>query len=258
MNLALKRRIGRLLNRLGYDVRRAGKGFHVDPFEDQRILLRGRDVRVVFDVGANVGQTAGAYLERFPDAIVHSFEPFDSAYAQLTQTWGAHPRFRSHRVAVADHVGTRSFYVSRESAASSLLPASSKSRDVVPDTMLSTVAQVEVPTTTLDAFCTANGIESLPVLKMDIQGGELLALRGAEGLLRRSAIDLVYTEVLFAEQYDGQADFVELVAHLRERGYSLYALYHLTRGVNGLLGWGDAIFVSPRLRDQMRGSPAPS
>jgi FkbM family methyltransferase len=248
MNLAFKRYVGRMARKLGYEVRRAGTGFHADPYEDQRILMRGRSVKVVLDVGANIGQTAGIYLDGFPEAAVHSFEPFEGAYSQLTARWSAHPRFRAHRLAVSDAPGTRRFFVTRESAASSLLPVSRRANEVVPDAIVGSAGEVEVTTTTLDDFCAQNGIDTLPILKMDIQGGELLALRGAERMLSRHAIDLVYTEVLFAEHYEGQGDFAELSLHLRDRGYSLYGLYDLKRGRNGLLGWGDAIFVSPKLR----------
>jgi hypothetical protein len=52
--------------------------------------------------------------------------------------------------------------------------------------------------------------------------------------------------------YEGQADFHSLCAALGQYGYSLYWLYNLCRGRDGLLAWCDATFVSPSLREQMR------
>ncbi len=62
----LNRRIGNLFRSLGYEIRRKGVGFHADPYADQRSLLPGDEVRVILDVGANVGQTALHYRALFP------------------------------------------------------------------------------------------------------------------------------------------------------------------------------------------------
>ena len=59
--------IGNLFRSLGYEVRRKGQGFHADAYADQRSLLSGDQVRVILDVGANVGQTAQHYRAVFPE-----------------------------------------------------------------------------------------------------------------------------------------------------------------------------------------------
>ena len=81
---------------------------------------------------------------------------------------------------------------------------------------------------------------------MDIQGAELLALRGASDLLDRRKIRLIYTEVLFCEQYECQAWFCDLWAHLRSKGYELYGLYDIVRGGGGYVSFGNAIFLPSR------------
>ncbi|MEL7089974.1 MAG: FkbM family methyltransferase, partial [Planctomycetota bacterium] len=44
---------------------------------------------------------------------------------------------------------------------------------------------IEVPTTTLDAYARAHGIDKLHLIKMDIEGAEVAALRGGADTLRR-------------------------------------------------------------------------
>ncbi len=41
------------------------------------------------------------------------------------------------------------------------------------------VTTILVPTTSIDNFCEREGIDEIHILKMDIQAGELLALKGA-------------------------------------------------------------------------------
>lgn len=248
----LNRYVGDCLRRLGFEVRRTGQGFHADAFEDQKALLAGRrEVRTILDVGANTGQTARHYRSLFPEATIHSFEPFEPSFRALSESLRDDPQIRPERLAVADAEGTRTFFSNRESVTNSLLPAADGVAETLSTSMIETVATVEVPTTTLDAFCASRGLESVQILKMDIQGGELMALRGASRLLESRAIDLIYAEVLFADLYEGQADFCEVRKHLADRGYDLYMIYNLSAGRNSLLAWADAIFLSPAIRQEL-------
>jgi hypothetical protein len=113
------------------------------------------------------------------------------------------------------------------------------------------VGEETVSTITLDHFCEQNQINQIDVLKMDIQGYELKALQGARNLLSRRAVRLVYSEVLFAPLYTGQAFFHDISAFLAGFGYHLYSLYALMRGRNGMLGWADAIFLSPKMQTKL-------
>ncbi|MGZ4337853.1 MAG: FkbM family methyltransferase, partial [Gaiellaceae bacterium] len=57
------------------------------------------------------------------------------------------------------------------------------------------VDAVEVGVTSLDAYCGDAGIYRISLLKLDVEGAEPDALRGAAGLLERRAIDVVLFEV---------------------------------------------------------------
>ena len=110
---------------------------------------------------------------------------------------------------------------------------------------------ITVPTLTLDQFCETHGLGAPQILKFDIQGYELEALRGADRMLKGDGPLLIYTEVLFAPLYVNCVQFVELAAFLQQYGYSLYNLYSLSHSPEGQLEYGDALFVSKRLRSLM-------
>jgi hypothetical protein len=57
------------------------------------------------------------------------------------------------------------------------------------------------------------------LLKLDVQGFELEALRGAERVL--ASVDTVLTECSFVPFYSGQALFDEVRDFLHERGFRL-------------------------------------
>ncbi|WP_116813548.1 FkbM family methyltransferase [Steroidobacter cummioxidans] len=81
--------------------------------------------------------------------------------------------------------------------------------------------QVPMTLITLDTICERHGIRP-DALKLDIQGGELAALEGAEDVLK--GVLAVELEVAFQETYLGQPLFADIDAFLRARGFSLTKL----------------------------------
>jgi FkbM family methyltransferase len=239
---SVKKLISGAFGALVYQVRRkAPIGWGVDAYLDLQRLLAGSRVDVVLDVGANLGETVASYRALFPAATVHAFEPFPDVHGRLAERFAQDRQVRAHNCAVTDIVGTRRFYVNRASATNSLLPLSAVASQWGGAEPQGPGRAIEVPATTLDQFCAAEALTGIDLLKMDIQGGEGMALQGAAGLLRRRAIRMICSEVLFAPLYEGQAYFCDLVAILNSHGYELFGVYNLEHTERGL-GWGDAIF----------------
>ena len=107
--------------------------------------------------------------------------------------------------------------------------------------------QIQVPTVTLDEFVASRNLAAPEILKFDIQGNELNALRGAEQMLSGEGPLLIYSEVLFERLYQNCALFGDLAEFLADKGYELYNLYSLHHSPEGRLEYGDAVFVSRRL-----------
>jgi FkbM family methyltransferase len=213
----------------------------------QRTLLRGRDVRTIFDVGANTGQTARQYAADFPAAVIYSFEPFDEAFAQLAELAVHLPNVKAQKIAISDISGVRPFFVNKGNMTNSLLPTAPGAVERIGDGAMQALRKVEAPTDTIDAFCRAGSIDHIDILKLDIQGGELMALKGASGMLAKHAVSLVYCEVLFANLYAGQACFCDVFAEMQSCGYSLFGIYNCKRPPGKCVAWGDVIFLSPDL-----------
>ncbi len=132
-----------------------------------------------------------------------------------------------------------------------------------------TTGTVPIELTTLDDWCDENAVERVDVMKLDIQGGELDALRGATRILR--SVRAREVEVEFNPIYEGQPLFGDVDAFLRSRGFVLWRLGSLThytdrpgRGpspaadvfhydsrplpvaaMGGQLIWGHAYYVRP-------------
>jgi FkbM family methyltransferase len=58
----------------------------VNALADIAVLLAVVPAPIVFDVGANIGQSVTTFRELLPSSIVHSFEPGPDAFRQLEVT----------------------------------------------------------------------------------------------------------------------------------------------------------------------------
>jgi FkbM family methyltransferase len=238
----LNRAISALFDSMGYTVRRKRPpSWGSDAFLDQQRWLRDAPVRVVFDVGANQGDTVAQYRALFPSSTIYAFEPFDTVFARLAARFSSEPQVRPQHTAVTNGTGARELFVNDAHQTNSLLSLNDKELDRAMASNENLGRTITVPAITLDAFCAREGIDRIDVLKMDIQGGEGMALEGAASLLSRQSVRLLYLEVLFAELYKGQAYFCDIARILDRHGYQAAGLYNLVIGEGGL-GWADAIF----------------
>lgn len=239
----------RVLAAFDYELRKRSRYF-IDDFQDQKKLLQQQDVKYILDCGANIGQTAVKYKQLFPSANIYSFEPTSETFLTLCETFKDCERVKPQQLAVSNLTGYKHFFVYEDSQLNSLWTVDSQTEDRYMLSMTN-VKSIDVPTITIDEFCTREKIERIDLLKMDIQGGELLALQGAVELLERQAIDLIYTEVFFAKLYDNQAKFDEINKFLDDYGYSLYGIYNMTRLLDGTLGYADAIFITHNIQKKL-------
>jgi FkbM family methyltransferase len=237
---------GRVLNRHGYDIHPVASRC----WEDQRALLGNHQDTLIFDVGANCGQTAWQYRNFFPNAQIYCFEPQPDLCRGLENRLRDDPKISVYACAVGATEGTADFYLNAKRATSSLLApdVTHLSPSYVP--MLRNEETCPVTVVTVDSFAASENLRHIDLLKMDIQGGEYEALHGASELLANSAIDLIYSEAFFVPVYANQPLFGDLVSYLAKWNYRLHLIYN--QNINGISGrplQADADFVSPQLQE---------
>jgi FkbM family methyltransferase len=150
----------------------------VEAFLFTRLLKPGC---VVADVGANIGQyTLLATTVAGPTGAVHSFEPIPSTYAALVANIQRNSltNVSANRAALWHEHGTVSLG-RPQGIIGNLGSFSVGFSDLLG-------GAVEAPALTLDEYAERNGVERFDLIKMDIQGAEPFALRGARRLLEQS------------------------------------------------------------------------
>jgi FkbM family methyltransferase len=197
--------------------------------EDQARLVT--DARTVFDVGANVGQSAKTYRRLYPQAEIWSFEPFPVTYQQLRRSLDDE-RFHPTALALSDCVSKAELNIGAVSITNSLLRRESD-----------TGKAIEVQTDTIDHFCRAHDISNIDILKVDVEGAEDRVFRGARGMFSRRAIRSIFVEVYFHPVYEGMSTFWDLHGQLNSFGFGLCGLYSLNSAHDGLLSFGNALYL---------------
>jgi len=84
----------------------------------------------------------------------------------------------------------------------------------------------------------------IDILKLDLQGFELDALKGADKILKNTK--LVFTEIEFTELYNDAPLFSHIDLFLRPHGFRLLNFYSLWTHPDGQLTSGDAIYLNTK------------
>lgn len=220
-----------------------------DPFDAQKILLSALGITepVIVDVGAHRGETVDKYRARFPESVVYCFEPSPDSSEALKKKFYGDPHTTIITSAVADRPGQGIMHMNAIDQTNSLLPAATSSRRYLPQRAF-TKATIQADVTSIDEFMRNHSLKKIDILKMDIQGAELMALKGAAETLREKQMPLIYTEIMFIPHYESQPLLHEIWNFLSQFGYTLFDLYSLRKATNGQLRYGDALFVNQDVR----------
>jgi len=174
--------------------------------------------KVMFDVGANVGQTVDLWRNEFDNPEIHSFEPVKRLFAELQKNV-ANKAICNH-MGVGDLNGELTIHYGKHDVSHSFiydeLGKGSEKTKVV----------------TLDSYCETKGIEHIDVLKIDVEGFENNVIDGASELLSSKRVDILEVELGFDPEgyYTFYSDFTAKLALL---GYFPLGFYDQTTQWNG-------------------------
>jgi FkbM family methyltransferase len=220
----------RMLQRLGLDVI-----CWRDPFIDAARLLRGREVRQVIDGGAYHGQMTTLLMKAFPQATVHCFEPQPEPFAFLERVFADEGRVQLWNCALSERNGEATLHVNADAMTTSLLPT------LQPEVMRPVSTHLTA-TVRLDDWARGHNVERIDFLKLDLQGNELGALRGATDLLDRG-VKGILIECNFRQRYQEGCLHYEAARFLQERRFRFYRFYAVIVDPDGAWRQADALFL---------------
>ncbi|WP_274649482.1 FkbM family methyltransferase [Paenibacillus humicola] len=197
-------------------------GYYCEPeqFHQFRMeILSSGGITAFLDCGANTGAFANYIRHSGYGGTMISFEPASAEFAQLSHLASRDPNWVCRQVALGAEEGVARFYLAGNSESSSLLPMLDRHLASAPESQYTGTEIVRVKR--LDTVCAGllPGEQSI-YLKLDVQGNEMAVMRGARRILERTtAIEI---ELAFAQLYEGQMLYDEMIACLKQLGFTLF------------------------------------
>ena len=227
--LKIKKIISKFLRFFGYEIQRhSSVSLSVkEPFYHFRNFLNNSKP-VIFDVGAYVGDTIKQFNSSFPESYIHAFEPFDESFSFLKSRFQKTDKIFLNNIAVGDHsLANTKMYITQNKGSSSLLKPTKDANEFWEGNPLLIQKEVKVQTITIDKYCQENNIESIDILKIDVQGNELKVLQGAKRMLKEKRVKLIFTEISIAPNYKEQSETDEIIKFLRENKYKIFNFFKM-------------------------------
>lgn len=185
---------------------------------------------IVFDVGANAGLFAIGAAKKIGGEGVYAFEPCSSTSGLLKRNLLLNRLADVHveRIALGESVGEGVLQIhTRGNDRRNTLGQANRPGGKA-------IRHENVRITSVDDFMKAHGIPRVDVMKVDIAGAELLALRGARDLLVRPDAPLILYESSGFLTRGFSYHSVEILWFLESCGYSLFLLNGETGEVSNL------------------------
>lgn len=193
----------------------------------------------ILDVGANAGNWAKGARDLFPDDKIMMYEAtprHNQTLAEKAKEMGN----ADYRIAVlSEREGDKvEFFQDGNTGNSMFKERTSYYNDAKSVTRVTT----KLDNSIRGSFIQAE--EPVGYLKLDVQGAELVILKGATELLRR--VTFVQMEISFVEYNAGGACFDEINDFMQRQGFTLYDIGEQVRGLIGSKGVGqvDVLYIS--------------
>ena len=165
------------------------------------------------DIGANRGEWTHSLIDSMGNLAysVDIFEPVPSTLDSLRADFATCPPVRIHAAAVSDHVGTATMHIVGQAAGTNSLDGASF--DIAGGSL-------EVALTTLPIALTEMGYPVVDLVKIDVEGHDIVILRSLGDVLRSATIGAIQFEYNWRWLANG-GSLYEVFAMIEGTGYRL-------------------------------------
>jgi FkbM family methyltransferase len=230
----IKKIVRKLFRKLGQDiVPYNSEAMGINPYLDMTKFIK-YDQPILFDVGANTGQTIDDFNTYFKNGLINSFEPSPSTFKILKDNTANMEHVSIWNCGMGSENSNVFLNENANSQMSSFLELGDEGWGQIKN-------KTSVKVTTIDEFCKEQKIKRIDVLKLDTQGYELEIFKGAESTILENKIGLLYFEVTFIDIYKELPSFTSLYDFCVKHGFELVSIYPL-RYKKNMAGWTDVLF----------------
>ncbi len=179
-------------------------------------------LNVIFDVGANTGQTVRKILQRVSPRQVCCFEPVASTFQQLSQNTSQLSNVECFNYGLSSHDREAQINI----YSSSVLASTCDSSPILSSDSELFQRSETIQLRSLDSVCRERGVDSIDLLKVDTEGADLATLHGAAEMLGNHRIGLIVFEFFCLKSTTTQnGTLFPIDQYLSSHGYRLVSFY---------------------------------
>jgi FkbM family methyltransferase len=202
--------------------------------------IRDMGLLTIFDVGANIGQSAIAFNVLFPEAEIYSFEPIPQCYQIMASRTKSIPKIHLFNMGLGEVSTEADFALNEFSGSSSFLPLTDAHKEIYEYAKNTTTIKAVVKR--LDDIAPALDAKPPIMMKIDVQGFEDKVIKGGQKTVEKSSVVIVETS--FRHLYDQQPLFQDVYNSLNKLGFEYRgALENMYEPKTGEILQSDSLFV---------------
>ena len=230
-----KRSIKRFINYFGYELRGIKPIIAHNNYDAIHKFIINRILKIespiIFDVGANDGESIKRFSKIFPNLKIYSFEPDDETFKRLKKRYSDIQNIYLNNFGLSNKDTTQKFYSYSYDKMSSLIPLDTdsklfKSRKIAKNNDENFEKEKMVQLHKLDSFAKKKNISRVNVLKIDVQGCEPEVIEGACDYIEKNKIDIIEMEIILGFGYSKSISFYDVEKYFSKYGYKLIAINH--------------------------------
>jgi FkbM family methyltransferase len=175
----------------------------------------------IFDVGANRGDFTGSALPYFSDSesfSIHCFEPSKTAFKALSDKLKGNPHVILNNIGLGKEKGEFDLFTDSPGSGGASLTKRNLEHFGIEFSQSEKIRVDRV-----DSYCSANDIERIDLLKIDVEGHEHDVLRGAQSMFENEGIRIVTFE-FGGCNIDTRTYFRDFYYFFKERHFQLYRI----------------------------------
>jgi FkbM family methyltransferase len=227
----VKQAVKHLFNTFGYQIRRKGATRTNIGEVLSHLSQLGLKPQTVIDVGAASG-TLELY-EAFSDAmhlVIEPLEEFEGYLRELSKKY----KMKVVIAAACDRSGITTINVHDVLTGSSML-------NEVEGAHIDGIKR-KIRAVTIDGLCKENGLKAPFIIKIDVQGGELVVLNGCKESMKDA--EVIILEVQLFKFFRNGPDFFDAINFMKNNGFCVYDIVgHCYRPLDNALCSVDIAFV---------------
>ena len=249
----IKQKLKKIINFFGYNIHKINKEIRNENLDE--IMKRFVSPNpIIFDVGANVGQSIDRFEKTFTNPTIHSFEPINSEFKIIHNKFGKRKNIFLNNIALGDKqekklnitAGTGNSSFNKINPGTKWIQTRSKQYNTSEDDYVTKIESVKVET--LDNYCNQNNIDKIDILKIDTQGYEDKVLQGSLETIKKNKIGIIITEIMFDNVYDKYFCFSDLEKYLIPNNFRMVGIDMANNNIfSGLVFCADVMYFNKNL-----------